>query len=36
VSEGAEPARPPQSAALMSFSTATTFAFEPSEARLDR
>jgi hypothetical protein len=36
VSPGAEPAKPPQSAQLMSFSTATTFAFDTSEARLGR
>ena len=36
VSAGAEPAKPPQAAALMSFSTATRFAFDTSEARLGR
>jgi len=36
VSADAEPAKPPQAAALMSFSTATTFAFDLSEARLGR
>jgi hypothetical protein len=36
VGGAAEPAKPPQSAQLMSFSTATTFAFDTSEARLGR
>jgi hypothetical protein len=36
VSAGADPAKPPQSARLMSFSTATSFAFDTSEARLGR
>jgi len=36
VDASAEPAKPPQAAALMSFSTATTFAFDTSEARLGR
>ncbi|HEY8121666.1 MAG TPA: hypothetical protein VII78_10140 [Myxococcota bacterium] len=36
VSAGAEPAKPPQAATLMSFSTATSFAFDTSEARLGR
>jgi hypothetical protein len=36
VSVRAEPAKPPQAAALMAFSTATTFAFDTSEARVGR
>jgi len=36
VSASAEPAKPPQAAALMGFSTATTFAFDTSESRLGR
>ncbi len=36
VSAGTEPALPPQAAKLMSFSTATSFAFDLSEARIGR
>jgi len=36
VSASAEPAKPPRSASLMTFSTATNFAFDTSESRLGR